>query len=159
MRPPILLTLLAWLLLNAGLAHANDNLLTVRVAQGFEPALQQVQDVLAEHGFTVAHIQKCDGGLHEMGYETDNYRVVFFGRLEDVRELSKTRPEMIPLFPFKLAVYAEGKDTILSVLNPSSLAPMLHADDSLQARLDGWEKDFRAVLADMQGSTTVALAH
>lgn len=158
MKRSILLTLLAWLLLSAGLAQANDKLLTVRVAQEFDPAFEQVQEVLAKHGFTVAHIQKCDGGLHHMGYETDNYKIVFFGRLEEVRELSKTHPELIPLFPFKLAVYAEGKDTIMSVLNPAELAPMLHADEGLQTRLTAWEKDFRAVLNDMQGITHVAQA-
>jgi uncharacterized protein (DUF302 family) len=90
-----------------------------------------------------------------MGYETDNYRIVFFGRLEEVRELSNTHPELIPLFPFKLAVYAEGKDTIMSVINPTELAPLLAADTGLQTRLLGWEKDFRAVLAEMQGAATV----
>lgn len=158
MKRSMLLTLLVWLLLNAGIAQANDKLLTVRLAQEYDPALEQVQEVLAKHGFTVAHIQKCDGGLHHMGYETDNYKIVFFGKLAEVRELSKTHPELIPLFPFKLAVYAEGKDTILSVINPTELAPMLNADADLQARLAGWEKDFRTVLTEMQGVTAVAQA-
>lgn len=158
MKRFIIWALLSWVLLFPGWAQANDKLLTVRVAEAFEPVLEQVQEVLAKHGFTVAHIQLCDGGLHGMGYETDNYRIVFFGRLDDVRELSKTHPELIPLFPFKLAVYAEGKDTILSVLNPSELAPMVHADEALQARMTGWEKDFRAVLSDMQVSSSLSQA-
>lgn len=155
MKRTMLFSLLAWLLLSAGVVLAGDKLLTVRVTQAFDPALEQVQDVLGKHGFTVAHIQKCDGGLHHMGYETDNYKIVFFGRLEEVRELSKVHPELIPLFPFKLAVYAEGNDTILSVLNPAELAPMLHADKDLQTRLLAWEKDFRAVLSEMRGATSV----
>ncbi len=146
----ILMVVLAWLLLTAGVT-ADDKLLTVRSTLEFDAALEQVQEVLKKHNFTVAHIQKCDGGLHDMGYETDNYKIVFFGRLEEVRELGKAHPELIPLFPFKLAVYAEGKDTLMSVVNPTELAPLLNADADLQARLVGWEKEFRAVLSEMQG--------
>lgn len=137
-------------------AQANDKLLTVRSPQAFDLALEQVQDVLKKHNFTVAHIQKCDGGLQDMGYTTDNYNIVFFGRLEEVRELSKTHPELVPLFPFKLAVYAKGKDTLFSVLNPAELAPLLDADQALAAQLGAWEQDFRAVLNEMQ---VVQVAH
>ncbi len=159
MMRAMLFSLLAWLLLSAEGTQAGDKWLTVRVAQAFDPTLEQVQEVLGKHDFTVAHIQKCDGGLHHMGYETDNYKIVFFGRLEEVRELSKAYPELIPLFPFKLAVYAEGNDTILSVLNPAELAPVLHADKDLQIRLIAWEKDFRTVLSEMRGTISTTNAY
>ena len=141
--------LMSWLLLLTPV-QANEKLLTVRSPQTFDATMEQVQEVLQQHHFTVAHIQKCDGGLHEMGYSTDSYRIIFFGRLDEVRALSKTHPELVPLFPFKLAVYADGKTTSLSILNPVKLAPLLDADDALQQQLTAWEKDFRAVLADMQ---------
>lgn len=147
-------TLLAWMLVVP--LQADEKLLTVRSPQAFDLALEQVQEVLKKHNFTVAHIQKCDGGLQDMGYTTDNYKIVFFGRLEEVRELSKTHPELVPLFPFKLAVYAEGKDTLFSVLNPAELAPLLNADKALAEQLVVWEQDFRAVLNDMQ---VVQVAH
>lgn len=137
-------------------AQANEKLLTVSSPQAFDLALEQVQEVLKKHNFTVAHIQKCDGGLQDMGYTTDNYKIVFFGRLEEVRELSKTHPELVPLFPFKLAVYADGKNTRFSVLNPAELAPLLDADTALAEQLGAWEQDFRAVLDEM---TVVQVAH
>jgi uncharacterized protein (DUF302 family) len=146
--------LATWLLLAP--VHADEKLLTVRSSQAFDAALEQVQEVLEKHHFAVAHIQKCDGGLHDMGYSTDSYRIVFFGRLDEVRALSKTHPELVPLFPFKLAVYAEGKDTLFSILNPTELAPLLDADKDLQQQLTAWEKDFRAVLGEMQA---VQVAH
>jgi uncharacterized protein (DUF302 family) len=83
---------------------------------------------------------------------------VFFGRLEEVRALSKQYPDLVPLFPFKLAVYADGKDTVMSVLNPVELAPLLDTDPALQQQLKAWEKDFRAVLAAMK-TTQVAQAN
>lgn len=135
------------LLLGGTAANAGqDDVLTVRVGQSFAETLTNAGAILEKHGFTVAHIQKCDGGLHQMGYETDHYRVIFFGRLAEVRELSKTHPQLIPLFPFKLAVYAEGNDSIMSVINPAGLEAMLQADDELKAQLRQWEREFTAVL-------------
>jgi uncharacterized protein (DUF302 family) len=130
--------------------QAQDKLLSVRTAQEFDVALEQVQQVLTQHGFQVAHIQKCDSGLEGMGYKTDDYKIVFFGRLEEVRALSKQYPDLVPLFPFKLAVYTDNGDTVLSVLNPEAVAPLMDADPALQQQLSAWGKDFRAVLADME---------
>lgn len=131
-------------------ASAQEKLLSVRTSQDFELALEQVQDVLKQHGFSVAHIQKCDSGLQGMGYKTDDYKIVFFGRVEEVRALSKQYPDLVPLFPFKLAIYTQGDATVLSVLNPESVAPLLDADPALQQQLQAWGKEFRAVLADLQ---------
>jgi uncharacterized protein (DUF302 family) len=158
----MIMRLLAWgMLVLLGMplvVQAEDDLLSVRVNQGFDQTMEQAQEVLNKHGFSVAHIQQCDGGLQHMGYETDQYKLIFFGKLDDVRELSKIHPELIPFFPFKLAVYAEGKDTLLSVINPSSLGLMLRADAGLQAKMQGWEQEFRAVLGEVQSMTQVAKA-
>jgi uncharacterized protein (DUF302 family) len=129
---------------------AQEKLLSVRTTQGFDATLERVQDVLKQHGFSVAHIQKCDSGLQGMGYKTDNYKIVFFGRVEEVRALSKQYPDLVPLFPFKLAIYVDGEETVMSVLNPEAVAPLLNTDPALQQQLTAWGKDFRAVLADMQ---------
>ncbi len=145
---------LGLVILNSPL-QAQEKVLSARTTQGFDATLEQVQDVLKQQGFSVAHIQKCDGGLHDMGYKTDNYKIVFFGRLEEVRALSKQYPDLVPLFPFKLAVYADGKDTVMSVLNPVELAPLLDTDPALQQQLKAWEKDFRAVLAAMKTTQVV----
>jgi uncharacterized protein (DUF302 family) len=130
--------------------QAQDKLLSVRTSQQFDVALEQVQQVLTRHGFQVAHIQKCDSGLEGMGYKTDDYKIVVFGRLEEVRALSKQYPDLVPLFPFKLAVYTDGDDTVLSVLNPEAVAPLMATDPVLQQQLSTWGKDFRAVLTDME---------
>lgn len=138
-------------------AQAGEKLLTVRSPQNFDATLAGAQSALQQQGFTVAHIQKCDGGLNHMGYETDDYKIIFFGRLDEVRELSKTHPQLIPLFPFKLAVYAEGEETLLSVVNPAELVPLLAADATLQAKLQAWEEDFRQVLERMRQVDMVQL--
>lgn len=155
-----LLRLCAIVLLTGATAleAGQDNILTVRVNQPFTATLDNASAVLEKQGFTVAHVQKCDGGLHQMGYETDHYRVIFFGRLEEVRELSKTHPQLIPLFPFKLAVYADGDDSVLSVINPAGLEAMLPQDAELAAQLQQWETEFKVLLQEVQGTLNQRVA-
>lgn len=130
-------------------AWAKDSLMTVRAAQPFDVTLEQAQTALQDNGFKVAHVQRCDKGLEGMGYDTDKYRVIFFGRLGEVRELTKRYPQLIPLFPFKLAVYAEGDDTLISVMNPEGLSAALQADPALAAQLATWSDEFESVLAQV----------
>lgn len=135
-----------------GNAWAKDALMTVRAAQPFDVTLEQAQTALQDNGFKVAHIQRCDKGLEGMGYDTDKYRVIFFGRLGEVRALTKRYPQLIPLFPFKLAVYAEGDDTLISVMDPEGLSEALQADPALADQLATWSDEFESVLAQVRDS-------
>ena len=105
-------------------AIANEDILTARTTAGFDVTLEKAKLVLQENTFTVAHVQRCDGGLRQMGYHTDNYKIIFFGRLEEVREVTKAHPELMPFLPLKLAVFAENDETLLSTVNPNSFLPM-----------------------------------
>ena len=145
----------------ASTAWASDQLMTVRAEQSFAVTLEQAQAALQDNGFKVAHVQRCDKGMEGMGYDTDKYRVIFFGRLQEVRELTKRYPQLIPLFPFKLAVYAEGEDTMMSVMNPEGLTDILQADETLAKQLASWSDEFASVLAqvrDAQNKQLVAVA-
>ncbi|MDH3760659.1 MAG: DUF302 domain-containing protein [Gammaproteobacteria bacterium] len=135
-----------------------QNILTVRSVQDFEHSMTSLQSSIETHGYKVAHVQRCDSGLTGLGYETDRYRVVFFGKHEEVRRLSADFPELIPFLPLKIAVFAEGEQTIISSINPTSLGEF-YADDRLRIQFKRWENDLRSILTDMQqGDTTAAAA-
>ena len=147
----ILLTLTLIYLLLTTTATANEDILTARTTAGFDSTLEKAKLVLEENKFTVAHVQRCDGGLRQMGYKTDNYKIIFFGRLEEVRSLTKVHPELLPFLPLKLAVFAENKETLLSTVNPSSvLAMMPELQDELQPLFSKWEKELRLVLSEFK---------
>lgn len=130
---------------------ASEDLLTARTSANFETTFERAKLILEENDFTVAHVQRCDGGLREMGYETDNYKIIFFGRLEEVRSLSKAHPELLPFLPFKLAVFAENNETLLSTVNPNSvLAMMPELQEELQPIFNKWEKELRQVLSEFK---------
>ena len=130
-------------------AQAAQTTMMARSQLPFDAALAKVQEVLAEHGYTVAHIQKCDGGMAQFGYHSDKYQLVFFGKLEEVRRVSHSHPEMIPFLPLKLAVFAEHQETLVVALDPLELGRYIN-DADLQIQLARWHSDLRSILQEMR---------
>ena len=132
--------------------NQNDNkILLVRTQHEFKSTLEIVKEVLKDNNFTVAHVQRCDGGLKGMGYHTDKYQIVFFGRKEEVAEISKSHIEFIPFLPLKLLIYAEGNESVISIINPEALGTMMK-DKSLSTQLTRWKKEFMDILKQIQDS-------
>jgi len=131
------------------IGDSNGPLLMARSHDKFDSTMATLQNSIMEHGYSVAHIQKCDGGMAKFGYNSDYYRVVFFGKAEEVEQISKASPAMIPYLPLKVLVFAEQDRTVLSALNPTHLAAYFPDDPALQQRLKGWENDLRSILAEV----------
>ena len=87
---------LTLLLLLSGFAHA-DNMLMSRIPMRAELVLEYVKSSIEEHGYAIAHLQLCDGGMKDFGYESDLYRVVFFGKVDEVRiwSVARTHEELV----------------------------------------------------------------
>lgn len=147
MRIGILIAGLFWGLMSQ--AQAGQTTLMARTAAPFEQTLESVQTLLAEYGYTVAHIQKCDGGMAKFGYHSDKYQLVFFGKLEEVRRVSHEHPELIPFLPLKLAVFAEGNETLVVALDPLELGRYV-PDAHLQVQLARWHSDLKALLTEVR---------
>ena len=141
---------IALLLLSlASLPAQAENLLTVRSELNFETTLSLLQNNIESHGYTVAHVQRCDLGMTKAGHKTDLYRVIFLGKLDEMRRLTKDRPDLVPYLPLKIAIFAEGEHTIVSTINPSALGE-LFADEQLRDQLRRWEGDLRSILHEVQ---------
>lgn len=140
--------LLILLLTLSGLTQALP-MLMARSAQASEDAMDVLQETLEKYGYTIAHVQRCDGGLAEFDYKTDFYRVVFFGRIEEVRSLTSKYPELVPFLPLKIAVFAEGKETILTAFNPVDLS-VFFADPIVHEQLLKWATDINAIFNEVQ---------
>jgi len=139
--------LLGLLLLFSGLAQA-EGLLMVRSTMPFPEAMEVLKKSVAEHGYKVAHVQACEGGMEQFGYKSDFYRVVFFGKLDEVRRITEKYPDMIPFVPLKIAIFAENDETVLVSLDPMSLAA--HAvRPELQVQLQRWQGDIMSILREL----------
>jgi uncharacterized protein (DUF302 family) len=149
---PALLRLLALLaLLVASAAASADNMIMGRAALRAEIVLEYVKSSIEEHGYSIAHVQLCDGGMKDFGYSSDVYRVVFFGKIDEVRSISERHPELVSYLPLKIAVIAEKDETLLSVLNPEALAPFF-SDRELQIQFSRWHSDLKSIFRDVRRS-------
>ena len=137
--------ILATLLSFAWLPAKAQDILTIRSDLRFDYAIAVLKASIDAHGYTVSHVQRCDQGLAKTGHETDLYRVVFLGRLAEVRRLSKKRPDLVPFLPLKIVIFAEEDRTIVSAINPLALGQFFD-DAETRAQLGRWEKDLRSIL-------------
>lgn len=140
--------LLFTLLSGALVAHAGD-LLMIRSAERFPEAMMTLQNAIRAHGYTLSRVQRVDLGLTRSGYKTDKYRVVFFGKAGEIHRITARHPELISYLPLKLAIFAEGDQTLVVGANPGRFSRFFPAPD-LQGIFKRWEHDYRAILEDVR---------
>jgi uncharacterized protein (DUF302 family) len=136
-------------LLLVPMAQAGENLLMARSTLGFPEAMLALQESIGAHGYTLARVQRVDIGLTAAGFETDKYRIVFYGKTDEVQRLTRERPELIPFLPLNFSIFAEGEQTLVVAMNPVYLEP--HCEDpEFHTLLRRWESDVRSILADLR---------
>ena len=126
------------------LAHplsADDSILVADTDTEFMTAIDNLKDAIAAQGYTVAHVQKCDRGLTSMGYKSELYRVVFFGRHEEVQRISAEHPELIPFLPFKMLIHTNKGGSSLAIINPELLKTLTN-DPWISEMSSKWHDDF-----------------
>ena len=129
------------------LAIAEDMIMT-RSVLAFPEAMLALQASIAAHGYTVSRVQRIDIGLTGMGYKTDKYRIVFAGKIGEIRELTDKAPQLTPYLPPKIAIFAEGVQTILVTINPKLYAAIA-GDAIAPVFFDRWESDLRSIFYDV----------
>lgn len=155
MKTMIARLLLAVALVAAALPAVAQNILTARSSQNFERSMLRLKASIESHGYTVSHVQRCDSGLTGLGYETDGYRVVFFGKLDEIRRLSAAHPALTPFLPLKISIFAEGDESIVSSINPAALGAF-YRDEELQLQFSRWENDLRSILGELRSGAETA---
>jgi len=138
------LTWLMVLALLAPAAHA-DQMLIIRSGQDFEGAMLTLQNAISAQGYKVARVQRVDVGLEARGYKTDKYRVVFYGKPDELALLASKHPQLMPFLPLNIAIFAEGDQTLLSTNRPSVLGEFFPAAE-LKPVFALWEKDLLEIL-------------
>ena len=113
----IKLTFLLALVLSSSLSHAKD-LIMMRVKQTFPETMVSLQSAIKKTGYTISRVQRIDIGLTKSGFKTDKDRVVVFGKADEINTLTKQYPDIIPLLPLKISIFAENNETILVSNHP-----------------------------------------
>ena len=135
--------------LSAPLQAGNDRLLMMRSSQSFPETMLALQRTLGEYGYTISRVQRVDIGLTSSGFETDKYRIVFFGKPEEVRQLSEKHPQLIPYLPLKITLFAEQEETLLTTFDPGLLTALV-ADEEFRSQTLRWRSDIIAIFDELR---------
>jgi uncharacterized protein (DUF302 family) len=136
------------LLLGLSHAAAAEELLMARIARPFPEAMNNLQEAIRAKGYVVSRVQRVDVGLTTSGFQTAEYRLVFFGKRAEIRALSAAYPELIPYLPLTIVVLAEGDDTLVLTADPLKLGEFFNKPELL-ARFGIWEQDVRAIFDEV----------
>lgn len=144
----------SWILLLAlqiPFVAAAEELIMMRSMQTFPEAMLALQDSIREHGYTVSRVQRIDVGLTGMGYKTDKYRIVFAGKIDEIRMLTEKSPQLAAYMPPKISIFAENGHTVLVTLNPKLYADI--AGDAVDPLIfERWANDLHSIFHDVSMS-------
>ena len=140
--------ILLWSLLSMSALVSAEEIVITRSVLAFPEAMLALQESIRAHGYTVSRVQRIDIGLTGMGYKTDKYRIVFAGKIDEIRELTEKAPQLIAYLPPKISIFAEGDQTVLVTINPILYADI--AGDAVDpAIFNRWESDLRSIFRDV----------
>lgn len=126
-----------------------DEMLMVRSGRDFEDTMSTLQNAISARGYTVSRVQRVDVGLEAKGYQTDKYRVVFYGKPAEVAALSRLHPELIPFLPLSVAIFSEGRQTLLATNRPGTFKVFFPAPELVPA-FERWEKDLISIFDEVR---------
>lgn len=136
------------MLLGVGAVQAQE-LLMARSQESFPETMLRLQQSLGDHGYTLSRVQRVDIGLTESGFVTDKYRIVFFGKPKEVRDIARRFPQMIPYLPLQMTVFEEGEETVIVAADPLILQK-LAPDPEMGYLLMRWKNDLLSIMDDLR---------
>ncbi len=140
---------LAGILLLMATSVSAQDLYMVRSEMAFPEAMVALQKAIREQGYVLSRVQRVDIGLKKFGFKTDRYRVVFFGKPEEIKQLSERYPDIVPFLPLKIAIFAEGDETLLLASSFRHLRPF-YKQPALGKQFDIWETDIQRILEQVR---------
>ena len=114
-----------------------------RIKQSFPETMVNLQSAIKKTGYTISRVQRVDIGLTKSGFKTDKYRVVFFGKANQVDNLISKHPDIAPYLPLKISIFAENNDTIIVSNNPQHMKSYFKKIPSHY--FSTWEKDVKKI--------------
>lgn len=131
---------------------ANDTLLSKQISANFNQTWYSLYAEVKSLGYTTTYLQKCDFALKQRHYESDKYRILFFGEYENMHYLSNKYPMIIPYLPLKMVVVEDNnndkKSTKLVASPPNILLEIVDEKDG--KIIKKWQKDMLKIMQNIQ---------
>jgi len=128
---------------------AADGLLMARSDKLFPEAMTLLQSAISSRGYKITRLQQVNENLERRDFKSDMYRVVYFGKYDEVSQVTARHPELIPFLPLNITIFAEGDQAILVSSHPRMLANFF-PDPALQAVFDRWEEDVTGIMDEVR---------
>lgn len=142
--------IVAWVLsVGFALPVRADGLLMVRSLQLFPEAMTSLQSAISARGYKITRLQEVNENLARREFKSDVYRVVFFGKYEEIKALTAQYPELVPFLPLNITIFAEGNQAILVSAHPRELEKFF-PDPRLKPMFERWEKDVAAIMDEVR---------
>lgn len=126
-----------------------DGLIMARVNAPFPEAMTLLQSAISSRGYTITRLQQVNENLARREFKSDMYRVVYFGKLDEVKKVTAAHPELIPFLPLNITIFAEGEQAILVASHPQSLQQFF-PDPAMKPVFDHWEKDVDDIMDELR---------
>ena len=126
-----------------------DGLIMARVNAPFPEAMTLLQSAISSRGYTITRLQQVNENLARRQFKSDMYRVVYFGKLDEVRQVTAAHPELIPFLPLNITIFAEGDQAILVASHPQTLQKFF-PDPALKPVFERWEKDIDSIMDELR---------
>lgn len=126
-----------------------DGLLMARSLQMFPEAMTSLQSAISTRGYKITRLQEVNENLARRDFKSDMYRVVFFGKYEEIKTLTAQYPELIPFLPLNITIFAEGNQAILVSAHPRELERFF-SDPRLKPVFKRWEKDVSEIMDEVR---------
>ena len=128
-----------------------EGLLMARTDNQFPEAMTLLQSAISSHGYKITRLQQVNENLARRHFKSDMYRVVYFGKYDEIKQVTATHPELIPFLPLSITIFAEGDQAILVASHPRMLETFF-PDPGLKPLFERWEKDTAAIMDEVRES-------
>lgn len=122
-------------------------MLRVETSDPYPEAMMRLQRAIEANGYRFSRVQRVDYGLRRRGYHVPPYRIVFFGKPDEMRFLSAARPDLLPFLPLKIIIYEDGDKVIIMAANPAKLGQLYRGPEVAGVFLN-WRRDLHKILND-----------
>jgi len=128
-----------------------DGLLMARTNNQFPESMTLLQSAISAHGYTITRLQQVNENLAKRHFASDMYRVVYFGKYDEIKQVTAKHPELIPFLPLNITIFAEGDQAILVASHPRMLEAFF-PDPALKPVFERWGKDMEAIIDEVRES-------
>lgn len=123
---------------------AEETFFTARCKTPFPESMSYLQELIIKHGYIISRVQHVDKGLKSRGYETGLYRVVFFGKKDEIHTIQNNYPALIPYIPLNITIFEDEIYTGISSINPTSISN-LYQSKKIKSLTKSWQKDISKI--------------